>query len=111
MALLLLTWYAWIQTLETHRFRWFALLGVLVGYMILVRPLSVIVPVVVLAGLGLEAWRRPQTSKALLKGAALALALIVGVSGSWMVRLDDEQQTHEQRPTLAHVFACDESEQ
>lgn len=86
VTLLLVTWHVWYRALDTQRRRWFVLLGVVVGFTILVRPLSVLLPVVILAGLGIEALRRRGSRKTLLQGAAITLALIVGVSGAWMAR-------------------------
>ncbi len=92
VTLLLLTWLVWQRAVDTGRPVWIALLGLLTGFLVLVRPVAALVPAVVLAGLLVVVlrWRRgtvnerpfgPSWTSVPIFAAACAL-----VVGSWMLR-------------------------
>lgn len=103
VAILLTAWLVWQRAIQTRRWGWFALLGALGGYVVLVRPGGGLIPVVLLAGLVVLIARRPakvdegrvgtahheqsaisrQPGWPALPAFVITCALIVG---SWMTR-------------------------
>ncbi len=99
VTVLLLVWHTWEQTVRTRRWVWVVPLGGLCGVLVLVRPVSVLVPVAVFVGMTVDILRRsgegtcPTTGgsgRAAWLGRVLlpivfAAACFV-VVGSWMLR-------------------------
>ncbi len=92
VTVLLLTWLAWTRACRTGRLGWFALLGALSGFLVLVRPVGSLIPIVVVVGLLIVVLRlRPgRLDRRRGKAAWLVLTTFViacaVVAGSWMVR-------------------------
>lgn len=92
---ILVIWIVWRRTLSTGKTRWAALLGLLTGLTILIRPAAAFVPVVLLGGLLVAKFRarkRPSSAaswlaacKTGLPGAVFAAACFAPVGG-WMLR-------------------------
>lgn len=92
VTVLLATWLVWLRAIQTGRLAWFALLGALSGYLVLIRPIGGLVPIVLLAGLVIAAapFRRKRASQQHVRLAwpaipTFAVACVV-VAGSWMLR-------------------------
>ncbi|UCC31077.1 MAG: glycosyltransferase family 39 protein, partial [Phycisphaerales bacterium] len=51
VTVLLLTWFVWLRVLKTRHVGWCALLGLLAGFSVLIRPVAFLVPIVIVAGL------------------------------------------------------------
>ncbi|MGD2110526.1 MAG: glycosyltransferase family 39 protein [Phycisphaerae bacterium] len=92
VTVLLLSWHCWQRTLRTGRWSWAVLLGGLCGFFVLVRPVGLLVPVVVFAGLVFDLVRRRRNAARATTppGGVLPLAVFavacLAVIGSWMVR-------------------------
>lgn len=76
---LLLTWHSFAQAIRTQRWVWYALLGTLAGWLMLVRPVAILVPpilAVALLSLALLDYRRHRN---FLDGARQLLSVLVFV--------------------------------
>lgn len=85
VTVLMLTWLVWLRAFERQRWTWFALLGALAGYLALVRPVGILVPVVLFLGLIVSIARRRHPSLNWPTVVAFAVICVL-VVGSWMVR-------------------------
>ena len=94
VLVILLAWSAWHRWLASGRWYWSLLMGAIVGYAVLVRPVAALMPVVILIGLILRpfvtraASRDPESRSrwaALTGPVCFALACSV-IIGAWMVR-------------------------
>lgn len=92
VTVLLLTWLAWLTALDRGRWSWFAAVGALSGFLVLVRPVAILVPVALTVGTVFAIARRTSDAHAPAKRkpawtapVALGAACLI-VLGSWMAR-------------------------
>ena len=89
---LLLAWHAWNRAIQTRRWGWFALLGGLAGFIVLVRPIGGLIPLALFVGLAVETFRLSSQSSDRSSRRAYRVSLPVSagicllVVGSWMLR-------------------------
>ncbi len=86
LTVLLLIWHVWRRATRSGRWYWFALLGGLLGFVVLIRPLGLLLPVVVLGGMVVAWLARPENSKAMFKAFGVTLACVIVVIGVWTGR-------------------------
>jgi len=86
VTVLLLIWHVWHRATAPGRWPWSALLGALTGFAVLLRPLSILLPVVVLVGLGIEWFRQREKRKVLLRAFGVTLAAMMLIVGAWIGR-------------------------
>ncbi len=92
ITVLLLTWHAWERAIEKRSVLWAGTAGVLVGLLVLIRPIALVVPFLMLAGLiGMAAAskiRKSITPPGAFKAAIpLAFALCASMfPAAWMFR-------------------------
>jgi len=85
-TVLLVTWQVWCVAQDKRRTGWFVLLGLLAGYLVLIRPVALLIPLVLLVGMVIRVRRERHKMKSLLHSAAPFLLVSVVVLGSWMIR-------------------------
>ena len=86
VTVLLLIWHVWHRAIAPGRWQWCALLGALTGFAVLLRPLSILLPVVVLVGLGIEWFRQREKRKVLFRALGVTLAAMMLIVGVWVGR-------------------------
>ncbi len=86
VTVLLLIWHVWHRATAPGRWQWSALLGALTGFAVLLRQISILLPVVVLVGLGIEWFRRRENRKVLLRAFGVTLAAMMIIVGGWASR-------------------------
>ncbi|MCH8969840.1 MAG: glycosyltransferase family 39 protein [Planctomycetes bacterium] len=86
VTVLLLIWHVWHRAAAPGRWQWSALLGALTGFAVLLRPVSILLPVVVLAGLGIEWFRQREKRKVLFRAFGVTLAAMMLIVGAWVGR-------------------------
>ncbi|MCH8053242.1 MAG: glycosyltransferase family 39 protein [Planctomycetes bacterium] len=86
VTVLLLIWHVWHRATAPGRWQWSALLGALTGFAVLLRPLSILLPVVVLVGLGIEWFRQREKRKVLFRALGVTLAAMMLIVGVWVGR-------------------------
>ena len=86
VTVLLLIWHVWHRAIAPGRWQWCALLGALTGFAVLLRPLSILLPVVVLVGLGIEWFRQREKRRVLLRAFGVTLACMMLIVGAWAGR-------------------------
>ena len=86
VTILLLIWHVWHRATAPGRWQWSALLGALTGFAILLWPLSILLPVVVLVGLGIEWFRQREKRKVLFRAFGVTLAAMMLIVGAWVGR-------------------------
>lgn len=99
VTILLLAWHAWIRAKETKRSFWVVACGAAVGFLILVWPLAILLPVFLAGGMLIDNLRandpnvgsNSRESAATIAAAKVGSVLIFSVSvlavvGTWMAR-------------------------
>ncbi len=86
VTVLLLIWHVWHRATAPGRWQWSALLGALTGFAALLRPLSILLPVVVLVGLGIEWFRQREKRKVFFRAFGVTLAAMMLIVGVWAGR-------------------------
>jgi hypothetical protein len=86
VTVLLLIWHVWHRATASGGWQWSALLGALTGFAVLLRPISILLPVVVLVGLGIEWYRQREKRKVLLRAFGVTLAAMMLIVGAWIGR-------------------------
>ncbi len=86
VTVLLLIWHVWHRATAPGRWQWSVLLGALTGFAVLLRPLSILLPVVVLVGLGIEWFRQREKRKVLFRAFGVTLAAMMLIVGVWVGR-------------------------
>jgi len=86
VTVLLLIWHVWHRATAPDRWQWSALLGALTGFAVLLRPVSILLPVVVLVGLGIQWYRGREKRQQLLRTFGVTLAAMMLIVGAWAGR-------------------------
>jgi len=82
---MLLTWIAWQKCCTTKRARWLITMGLLAGGLILVRPLGILVPPMLLIGVGWIRARNVSMKNSIQSVLLLCLATTLSVA-PWLIR-------------------------
>ena len=100
VTLILLTWITWSKAVGSGEPWRFALLGGLCGFLVLIWPGAILVPVATATGLLISRFlRRPRHKPmACAAGIVIFLAVCFAIVGSWMVR----NQRAAGKPALSH---------